>query len=524
MPLPQIILCILDGLGCSKSTDITYDAFKLARTPNFDKLFSCSPCTQLEASGGAVGLPEGQMGNSEVGHMTIGSGRAVLQDFPRINNAIANSEILQAGGLHELLRQHVSSECKKKNTCTSRTCHLLGMLSDGGVHSHIDHIIYLADFLAKHNISTKLHLITDGRDVLPRSATVYINRLQCELLNKNPLMQIATISGRYYAMDRDNRLVRTKLAVDAIMFGISQLKFVNLSQLIEQNYQNGVTDEFFVPSVNEDYRGVEYGDTLLVANFRADRIRQVLEALVQYRIVSSMRHNSPDDRVFSCMVGMMHYSDLLDKHIVPIFPTQKISGTLGNILASHNKTQLRLAETEKYAHVTYFFNCGQEVPNKGESGVLIPSPQIATYDLKPAMSAYEITECLINAIQSQKYDFICVNFANADMVGHTGNIPAAIKACEVLDECVGRLTNMAQQGVEVLITSDHGNVECMFNEKKQQPHTSHTTNLVPFIYVGDKKITLAKTGTLADIAPTVLELLGIKRGIEMTGKSLFLHF
>lgn len=481
----KVILCILDGLGFSEKKD--NNAFYMANTPMLDRLLLEYPSTQINASGSSVGLPEHQMGNSEVGHMTIGSGRVIKQDFVRINDAIQNNTIAKC----EIIRKIIAYHKLNKQT----TCHIIGLISDGGVHGHIDHIIYLINLLSAHNVNIVIHAITDGRDVLPKSAHEYLKYLKNNIGNK---ANIVTISGRYYAMDRDKRLERTQLAYNAIVYGKGP-HFRNPFNFVSES----ISDELITPGVAVDYIGVNKGDTCIITNFRTDRILQLFQMFTEQQ------------NIFEEIVTMTQCQNSHNSIFEPI----NITNTLGEILSLNHKKQLRLAESEKYAHVTFFFNCGRKKEYMGESRILVPSPKISTYDLQPQMSAYEITDTLIKAISSNEYDFILVNFANADMVGHTGNLNAAIKACEVIDECIYKIVE-EKNNMDVIITADHGNVECMFDNNANQPHTAHTTNLVPLILIGKNYKLLDCIGTLADIAPTILDLMKMDIPKEMTGKSL----
>ncbi len=535
----KVVLCILDGLGYTKSH--SNNAFYSAKTPMFDLLFSHAPNTLLSASGIIVGLPDDNcIGNSEVGHLTIGSGRTVKQGLSNINEYIAQGKLANNEKLLAMIRELES--------LPQASCHLLVLLSDGGVHSHINHLFSLISILIQHDINIKLHIFTDGRDVPPKSALLYYEEIKNRIsgVNDDKLM-IASISGRYYAMDRDKKFDRTALAYSAIAFGDSSVKFsqndendnlLSVEGLIKASYGNGINDEFIIPSANISYSGIQKSDSIIMLNFRADRVRQILSMLLMPESLKPFNCNQLNFKraleitnAISCCLGFSKYSTILSESIVNLFPDIKVEDTLGYVLSSHGKKQLRLAETEKYAHVTFFFNGGVEEQFAGEDRVIIPSPNVATYDLKPEMSALEVTDSLIQAMQSQCYDFICVNFANADMVGHTGNIKAAITACEVLDNCIKKIVDNLPLNTDLLITSDHGNVEEMFNFESNQPHTAHTKNLVPFIYV-NKELLLAYNNTeekinlrisnasLADVAPTILDLLRLPKPLAMTGKSL----
>ena len=488
-----ILLCILDGFGIAddKTTNqIKSNAIAEAKMPNYQRILKNYPLSQLKTSGLAVGLPDEQIGNSEVGHMTIGAGRIIYQDLPRINNAIKNGSFENNADLLALINNFKNSD---------KTCHLLGLISDGGVHSHLDHIIFLADFLQKNHVKVLIHAFLDGRDVAQKSALEFLEKL------KN--FKIATICGRYYSMDRDQKWDRIKLASDAILSGIGE-NFNNPSKVITNSYAQNITDEFVKPCVINNFKGVNENDGLIFCNFRADRARQISQKLAE-------------SKKFSTAIALTQYSPDLNKFYRVLFPKTQIKNSLPEILANNNLNQLRIAETEKYAHVTFFFSCGQEKEFVNEDRILVPSPNVATYDLKPEMSSIEIGENLCKAIESNKYDFILVNYANTDMVGHSGLITASIKACEAIDYQLGILEKaiLAHDGV-LLISADHGNVECMIDENNQ-PHTSHTTNPVPFILISrDANLFELANGGLCDIAPSILQLLKIPKPQEMTGENL----
>ena len=503
-----VILAILDGWGVAKNSE--YNAVSLAKTPTMDMLTREFPHGVINASELHVGLPSGQMGNSEVGHMNIGSGRVVMQDLPRIDAAIADGSLAQKPLLKEFI------EKVKKAT---GVVHLLGLLSDGGVHSHQNHIVALADILAKNGLDVKLHLFLDGRDVPPRSTLGYVFNLEQSIDGINNI-SIATVSGRYYAMDRDNRWDRVQKAYDAMVLGIGEQEKTAM-KAIEKSYDAGITDEFVLPTVIGDYRGMNDGDGLLMANFRSDRVREILTALLEPDFSGFERTKKIK---FSATLGMTEYSAKLAPLIPALFPPEPLTNILGEVVANAGLKQLRIAETEKYAHVTFFFNGGRENEFTGEERILVPSPSVATYDLKPEMSAPEVTEKLLEAIEFDKFDLIVVNYANTDMVGHTGDIGAAIKAVETVDNCLGKVVAAAlAKGGAVVVTADHGNAEQMFDEETKQAHTAHTINLVPLIIASEelrgKKIKI-REGVLGDVAPTVLELLNLPQPTEMTGKSL----
>jgi len=503
-----ILLCILDGWGIGEDDEKVNAIFK-AKTPNYDAILAKYPHSKLQTSGLAVGLPEGQMGNSEVGHITIGSGRVIYQNLPRINKAIAEGELAKNPDLQKLI-----INCKTH----FKPCHLLGLLSDGGVHSHQNHIIYLAKIIAQAGVKVKVHAFLDGRDVAQKSAIALINNFE-NAVKDFPEIKIATISGRYYSMDRDNKWERTKLAYDLIVKNEGP-RAKNAVEAVENSYKNNVTDEFILPTAIADFKGIEAEDALLVANFRADRIRQISYALLD----PNFDKFTTKDLNFSDKIAMTQYSEELNEFFAILFPQVDVKNSLGEILEKHNLKQLRIAETEKYAHVTFFFSGGREAEFKGEDRILIKSPTVATYDLKPEMSAIEVGENLKKAINSGKYDFIVVNYANPDMVGHSGTFDSAVKACEIIDNQLGQLRDaiLAKDGL-MFITADHGNIENMVTHD-HEPDTTHTTNPVPFILIGNKVSHIElKDGSLADITPTILFLMNFFPTAEMTGKILITH-
>jgi len=484
-----ILLCILDGWGIGDESD-TNNAIARANLPNYNRFFKTYLHSQLETSGLAVGLPEGQMGNSEVGHMTIGAGRVIFQDLPRINNAISDGNLAKNQYLQKLISEFKNSD---------KTCHLMGLLSDGGVHSHINHIIFLAEFLAENGVKVLLHAFLDGRDVAQKSALIYLEQL------KN--IKIATLSGRYYAMDRDKNWDRVELATDTIISAKGE-KFSDAISAVKTSYQNSVNDEFLLPCVIGNYEGIKASDAIIFCNFRADRAREISEKLFE-------------KCQFSHAFALTEYSEKLNEFYKVLFPPIEVKNSLPEILAASNLTQLRIAETEKYAHVTFFFSCGEEKELPGESRILVKSPSVATYDLKPEMSSNEVGEKLREAINSEKFDFIIVNYANPDMVGHSGMLDPSIAACEAIDAQLGLLEKVIlEKNGMMLISADHGNIECMLDHN-HQPHTSHTTNPVPFILIGKNTAGLTlENGALNDIAPTILHLMQIEKPREMDGKNL----
>ena len=498
-----VMLVVLDGWGWREET--ADNAIRQAKTPTFDRLWANGPRAFLHTSGGDVGLPQGQMGNSEVGHLNIGAGRVVMQDLPRIGDAIASGEIKRAPALAGLIQALKAS---------GGTCHLLGLVSPGGVHSHQDHAVALAKILTEAGVPAVVHALTDGRDTPPQSAADDLQRLTAAL---PPSVPVATVVGRYYAMDRDKRWERVVKAYNAIVEGEGP-RFPDAQAAIAGAYAKKQFDEFIVPAVIGDYRGVKDGDGVLCFNFRADRVREILGAMLDPSFTGFPRQR----RIrFAAAVGMAQYSDELDKLMQTIIPPQTFPNILGEVVAAAGRTQLRMAETEKYPHVTYFLNGGREEPYRGEDRIMVPSPKVATYDLQPEMSAAELTAEAVAAIKSGKYDMIVLNYANPDMVGHTGSLPAAIKAVETVDTGLGKIAEAIQaSGGALLVTADHGNCEMMRDPATGGPHTSHTTNPVPVVLLGAGNRALLAEGRLADIAPTLLELMNLPKPKEMTGVSL----
>ena len=497
-----VMLVILDGWGWRE--DPTDNAVRQAHTPTFDELWRSCPHAFLRASGRDVGLPDGQMGNSEVGHLNIGAGQVVMQDLPRIDDAVRDGSMAEAPALKRLI------EALKE---TGGACHLLGLVSPGGVHAHQDHAAALAGLLIKAGVPTLMHAITDGRDTPPRSSPEYIERLK-EAMPRT--VAIATVSGRYYAMDRDKRWERVEKAYRAIAEAEGP-RFPDAQAAIAHAYETDVSDEFIVPAVVGDYRGMRDGDGLLCFNFRSDRTRQILTALVDPCFAAFPRE--PAIR-FAAAVGMTQYSAELDEFLGMLSPPLSLPNVLGQVVADAGRTQLRMAETEKYPHVTYFLNGGEETPYPGQDSILVPSPKVATYDLQPEMSAPELTDRAVAAIKTGRYDLIILNYANPDMVGHTGSLPAAIKAVETVDTGLGRIAEAVREaGGALLVTADHGNCELMRDPDTGEPHTAHTTNPVPVLLQNGRGASLAH-GRLADIAPTLLELMGLPEPPAMTGTSL----
>ncbi len=514
MNIKSVVLCILDGWGNGIENN-KYNAISNANPPCWQYISSNYPKCNLSACGADVGLPGGQIGNSEVGHMNIGSGRVVMQSLQRINQEIRTIE-------NNVNLQSFISNLKSKNG----VCHMMGLVSDGGVHSHQKHISTLANKISQHGIKVVIHAFLDGRDTLPNSGKKCIQEF-AESIKGNDI-RIATVSGRYYAMDRDNRWERTIEAYEAIAFAKAP-RYDNAVSLINENYQNNITDEFIRPAVIGDYQGIKPEDGVLLANFRADRMIQLASILLNQSGVIPARDagiygqttrttEGRKRKPFSSILSMMKYKEGLK--IPHIFPPISFTNTLGQVIADNKLQQLRIAETEKYAHVTFFFNCGKEEPFSGEERILIPSPKVQTYDLQPEMSAFELTEKLVEKIHSQEFALIVVNYANPDMVGHTGNIKAAEKAVLAVDDCLAKVLSVVKKSsnTALIVTADHGNVECMFDEENNTPHTAHTLNKVPFIVSCDNL--KLRDGGLSDIAPTILQLLGIKKPDEMTGSSL----
>ncbi|MDX1773859.1 2,3-bisphosphoglycerate-independent phosphoglycerate mutase [Oceanihabitans sediminis] len=501
----KVILMILDGWG--KSPDPKVSAIDHANTPFIDSLYHNYPNATLRTDGLHVGLPEGQMGNSEVGHMNLGAGRIVYQDLVKINLAVKNKTLAQEKAL-------VNAFNYAKNN--NKPVHFLGLVSDGGVHSHINHLLGLVEAAEEFGIEKSfIHAFTDGRDVDPKSGYGYITALENFLENKKT--KIASVTGRYYAMDRDKRWERVKLAYDAIVHGKGKASN-NLLKSIEESYDEDITDEFIKPIIavdnsNKAIATIQEGDVVIFFNFRTDRGRQLTDALTQNDFHEQNMH-----KLNLHYVTMTNYDDSFSG-IEVIYDKDNLTETLGEVLAKHNKKQIRIAETEKYPHVTFFFSGGREEVFKGESRILKNSPKVATYDLKPEMSAYELTDALIPEIEKEETDFVCLNFANGDMVGHTGVMEAAIKACEAVDTCVEKLVNTAlKHNYTTILIADHGNCETMINPDGT-PNTAHTTNPVPIILI-DKNLKHIKEGILGDIAPTVLKLIGIEQPAAMTRESL----
>jgi 2,3-bisphosphoglycerate-independent phosphoglycerate mutase len=497
-----VMLVILDGWGWREEQ--ADNAVLQARTPTFDRIWATCPHALLYTSGKDVGLPPGQMGNSEVGHLNIGAGRVVMQELPRIDHAIESGELAKNPVLQEFIDKLKQS---------GGTCHLTGLVSPGGVHSHQNHAVALAKIIRGAGIPVAFHAFMDGRDTPPRAGAEYMARLIADL---PPPVRIATVSGRYYAMDRDNRWERVSKAYEAIAEG-KGAAFADPAAAIANAYAKDVTDEFIVPAVIGSYRGMRDGDGVLCFNFRADRVRELLSAILDPKFSGFQRARTVK---VAAAVGMTEYSEELNTFLQALFPPQTFSNILGEVVSRADRRQLRMAETEKYPHVTYFLNGGREEKYPGEDRIMVPSPKVATYDLQPEMSAPELTRKAVEAIDSGKFDLIVLNYANPDMVGHTGSLPAAIKAVETVDTGLGRIADAIQRRHgALLVTADHGNCELMRDPLTGGPHTAHTTNPVPVVLVADEKGSLAE-GRLADIAPTLLELMGLPKPAEMTGRSL----
>jgi len=501
----KVILMILDGWG--KSPDPKVSAIDNANTQFIDSLYTKYGHASLRTDGLHVGLPEGQMGNSEVGHMNLGAGRIVYQDLAKINLAVTNDTLKDETVLKDALQY-----ANKNN----KAVHLLGLVSDGGVHSHLNHLYGLLDVIEDHGVEkTFIHAFTDGRDVDPKSGYGFISELETRLESSST--KLATITGRYYAMDRDNRWERVKIAYDALVNSEGEHS-KNATKTIESNYEDGLTDEFLKPIIMTDYNNdpiakIKDGDVVLFFNFRTDRGRELTEVLSQ-----NDKHEYNMHKLNLHYVTMTNYDDNF-KNVEVIFNKDNVTNTLGEVLETHGKTQLRMAETEKYPHVTFFFSGGREAPFKGEERILKNSPKVATYDLQPEMSAFELKDALVEELKKETLDFVCLNFANGDMVGHTGVMEAAIKACEAVDTCVEAVVTTAlEHNYTTLLIADHGNCETMINPDGS-PNTAHTTNPVPIILI-DKELTSIKDGVLGDIAPTILKLIGVEKPEVMTQSSL----
>jgi len=506
------VLMIMDGFGLRDNKE--NNAVAMARTPNLDRLMSEYPFVKGNASGLYVGLPEGQMGNSEVGHLNMGAGRIVYQDLTLITKEIEDGSFFKNEALLQACRN-----AKEKGTAI----HFMGLLSDGGVHSHETHLYALLRLAKEQGLEkVYVHCFLDGRDTPPTSGAGYIRKLQAKM-EEIGVGKIGTVSGRYYAMDRDKRWERVRKAYEALTLGVGQLG-EDAVELVEASYEAGTTDEFVVPSVITDADGeplprISDGDSVVFFNFRPDRAREISRALLDDDFAGFEREKIKD-LVYVCFT---EYDPTIE-HTLVAYPPETMKNTLGEYVSSLGLKQLRLAETEKYAHVTFFFNGGVEKPNPGEDRILVPSPRVATYDLQPEMSAPEVCEKLLAAIRGGEYDLIIINFANPDMVGHTGSLPAAIQACETVDTCVGKTVEVIKEtGSQMFLLADHGNAELMVDEKTGEPFTAHTNNPVPFILINaDPSYGLAEGGALCDVAPTLLDLMGLPQPPEMTGHSLLI--
>lgn len=503
MTVPKpVVLCILDGWGLNPDTSA--NAPVLAQTPHFDRLMATCPHATLVTHGPDVGLPRGQMGNSEVGHTNIGAGRVVAMDLGAIDLAIEDGTFGKNPQLLDFIARLKAS---------GGVAHLMGVISDGGVHGHVAHVIAAANTVAEAGVSVVIHAITDGRDVAPSSAPDHMARL---IEGLAPGVQIGTVIGRYWAMDRDNRWDRVGRAFDAMVAGQGEAA-ADPQAAIAAAHARGETDEFIAPSVIAGYGGAKQGDGFYCLNFRADRAREILAALGDPAFDGFDASARPK---WEAMLGMVDYSAQHNGYMLTAYPKPVLNNTLGEWVSKQGRTQFRLAETEKYPHVTFFLNGGAEAPSPGEDRAMPKSPKVATYDLQPEMSEPEVAEKLVGAIE-HGYDLIVVNFANPDMVGHTGDLQAAMKACEAVDQGLGlALAALEKAGGAMIVTADHGNCETMVDPVTGGPHTAHTTNLVPVILYGGPIGTTLRAGRLADLAPTVLQLMGLEQPAEMTGKSL----
>ena len=504
-----VILCILDGWGEREGGDD--NAIYHAKTPTWDRMVENYPTTRLEASALDVGLPEGQMGNSEVGHMNLGAGRVVMQSLPLIDQAVTENTLKDIFALTDMI---------SKLKASGGACHLLGLVSPGGVHSHQNHLVALADILNSEAIPTKLHAFMDGRDTAQAGGKGFMEALVSKT-SAFPGFAIATVTGRYLAMDRDNNWDRVILAYNVIAEGKGK-PAESAMAAIQASYDDDKTDEFMQPFVIDEYNGIKDGDAILMFNFRSDRAREIMACFVDPDFNGFKRNRSLN---LVAQAGMTEYSSHLNQFMDSLFPQRPLKKILGEIISDAGLTQLRTAETEKYAHVTFFFNGGEEKIFPGEERILVPSPKVATYDLQPEMSAHEVTDNLVRAIEDKKFDLIIVNYANGDMVGHTGVFHAAVKAAETIDGCLNRLEDsLLKVGGTMLITADHGNAEQMSNHHTHEPHTSHTLSPVPLILVNPPNFVEGlNKGVLADISPTLLRLFGLDQPAEMTGRSLIVE-
>ena len=499
-----VVLCIMDWWG--HRTDPAHNAVALANTPVFDRLWAGCPHSFLAASGADVGLPDGQVGNSEVGHMNIGAGRVVPQDLPRLNDATKDGSLTAHPALKDLA---------SNLALTGGAAHVIGLVSPGGVHAHQDHMLAVIRGLADAGVPVVIHGFTDGRDVLPRDAGVSLPDFLSQLPENATL---GSLTGRYFGMDRDHRWDRTQKAYNAIALGHAEFHADDGLQALQAGYVRGESDEFLQATIVGGYTGMRDGDGLVMMNFRADRARQILDCF--YRPETTSCKTQPI--ALRPALGMTSYSADLDEFVTPLYPPVELADTLGEVVAAAGRRQLRLAETEKYPHVTFFFNGGDETMRDGEDRALVPSPNVPTYDQLPQMSASGVLAKAVASLKAKSHDLLVINFANPDMVGHTGDLAAAITAVETVDACVGELVAAikAADG-QMLLTADHGNCEVMWDSKAESPHTAHTTNLVPLILVNGNDGASLTDGRLADLAPSLLAMMGIDQPASMTGKSLF---
>ena len=504
-----LVLCILDGWG--ERAAAPDNAIETARLPVWHRLMARWPHARLQASEHYVGLPDGQMGNSEVGHTNLGAGRLVLQDLPRIDAAIASGELGRMPGLRDFI-----DRLKQ----TGGAAHLLGLMSPGGVHSHQHQIAVLARILAEGGVPVAVHAFLDGRDTPPKSGASYLKKFDSDTAGL-PGLRIATVAGRYYAMDRDQRWDRVEKAYRVLVGGEGATAEDALGA-VQAAYARGETDEFVQPTALGGYRGMRDGDGVLIANFRADRVREIAAALLDPDFSGFARARRVS---FAAALGLVEYSAELNHFLGALFPPENLDDTFGEVVSKAGLTQLRIAETEKYAHVTFFFNGGRETVFPGEERILVPSPHVATYDQQPEMSAPEVTDKVVEAIDAGRFDVIVLNYANADMVGHTGHIEAAVAAVETIDRGLGRVAEAVEQaGGTLVVTADHGNAEMMRDPDTGEPHTAHTLNPVPFLVVNPPAaIGGVEDGRLADVAPTLLDILGLARPAAMTGHSLIVR-
>ena len=500
-----VMLAILDGYGITERVD--GNAITAAKTPVMDMLMEKYPNTIIQASGEDVGLPEGQMGNSEVGHMNIGAGRVVYQSLTRVNIAMRNNELDKVEAIDKAINNALKNDSK---------LHIMGLCSDGGVHSHVKHMVYLLEKAVQRGVKeVVVHCFLDGRDVPPKSAVLYLKQIQ-DKINEIGNSKIGVVSGRYYAMDRDKNYDRVQLAYDALVYNDAPVK--ELYQGINESYDEGVTDEFLVPYIASTDSNINDNDSVIFANFRPDRAIEIATAITNPSATTLKNTKEFTNLTFTCM---MLYSDSVKGDIA--FPVQKLDNIYGDVIAKAGLTQLRIAETEKYAHVTFFFDGGVDKEIARATRILVNSPKVATYDMKPEMSAYEVCEKAVEAIKSEKFDTIILNFANCDMVGHTTVFDATVKAVEAVDECMGKIYEAVKSvGGDLIITADHGNADKLLDENGKA-FSAHSTNPVPFILCRND-VELKDGGNLGDITPTMLQLLGIAQPVEMTGKSMIKNF